>query len=46
MNRNPYNSPLTMPHTDGRGVGWWLLALAAGALIGVSFACVALPTVS
>jgi hypothetical protein len=31
-----------MPAATSRGIGWWLLALAAGAAIGFAFASVAL----
>jgi hypothetical protein len=39
---NPYHSPHGIYTTHGRGVGWWLLALAAGAVIGCAFAAIAL----
>jgi hypothetical protein len=43
MDQNPYRSPLRMSRTQDRDVAGWLLALAAGAAIGFSFASVALP---
>lgn len=43
MDQNPYRSTSETPKAHSRGVGWWLLALAAGAAIGLVFAYVALP---
>jgi hypothetical protein len=42
MEDNPYRPPLKMARAESRGVVWWLLALIAGAVIGIVFASMAL----